>query len=164
MIDLVVLDVDGCLTDGKIIYSEKGDEVKAFNVKDGLAIKSWLRMGKEVAIITGRRSQIVSRRAEELGIRHLYQGADNKADVLEKLAEKLCIAHENIAAIGDDLNDYKMLRLCGMAFVPNNASPYVKGIAQHVLSRNGGDAVVREMMEYLFKVNNQEEAFLEMWQ
>jgi 3-deoxy-D-manno-octulosonate 8-phosphate phosphatase (KDO 8-P phosphatase) len=164
MIELVVLDVDGCLTDGKIIYTEKGDEVKAFNVKDGLAIKSWLRMGKEVAIITGRKSQIVSRRAEELGIKHLYQGADNKAAVLEALAVKLGIAHENIAAIGDDLNDYKMLRLCGMAFVPNNASPYVKNIAHHVLTRNGGDAVVREMMEYVFKVNGQEEAFLEMWQ
>jgi 3-deoxy-D-manno-octulosonate 8-phosphate phosphatase (KDO 8-P phosphatase) len=164
MIELVVLDVDGCLTDGKIIYTEKGDEVKAFNVKDGLAIKSWLRLGKEVAIITGRKSQIVSRRAEELGIRHLYQGADNKAAVLEALAARLGIGFENIAAIGDDLNDYKMLRLCGMAFVPNNASPYVKSIAQHVLSRNGGDAVVREMMEFLFKVNNLEDAFLEMWQ
>jgi 3-deoxy-D-manno-octulosonate 8-phosphate phosphatase (KDO 8-P phosphatase) len=162
--ELIILDVDGCLTDGKIIYTEKGDEVKAFNVKDGLAIKTWLRMGKEVGIITGRRSDIVRRRAEELGIKHLYQGVKDKGAKIRELAAELGIALEHVAAIGDDLNDYHMLRMVGTSFAPNDASGYITKIADRVLERKGGDAVVREMIETIVRTQDEEEAFLAFWQ
>ena len=86
-IELIVLDVDGTMTDSRITYSEKGDEIKSFNVKDGLAIASWRKLGKQVAIITGRSSDIVARRAKELRIEHFYQGVDNKEEVLDDLLE-----------------------------------------------------------------------------
>ncbi|HHD72976.1 MAG TPA: HAD-IIIA family hydrolase, partial [Epsilonproteobacteria bacterium] len=108
-IELIVLDVDGTMTDSHITYSENGDEIKAFNVKDGLAIVSWMRLGKKVAIITGRSSEIVKRRAKELHIEHYYQGCDDKLTKLEELIRSLDISMENVAAIGDDLNDYCML-------------------------------------------------------
>jgi 3-deoxy-D-manno-octulosonate 8-phosphate phosphatase (KDO 8-P phosphatase) len=163
MIELLILDVDGCLTDGKIIYTEKGDEIKAFNVKDGLAIKTWQRMGKEVAIITGRKSDIVRRRAEELGIKHLYQGVRDKGTKLKELTTELGISLENVAAIGDDLNDYHMLRSVGASFAPNDASFYITECVDTVLSRSGGDAVVREMIELIVKGQNEEDAFLAFW-
>lgn len=164
MIELIVLDVDGCLTDGRIIYSENGNETKAFSVKDGLAISTWLRMGKEVVIITGRRSAIVKRRADELGIKHLYQGVENKSAQLEEVAKLLGIDLENTAAIGDDLNDFKMLNLAGKSYVPHDASHYVKSFADVVLSKKGGDGAVREMIELLVKANGEEKAFLAFWQ
>jgi 3-deoxy-D-manno-octulosonate 8-phosphate phosphatase (KDO 8-P phosphatase) len=164
MIELIILDVDGCLTDGKIIYTEKGDEIKAFNVKDGLAIKTWMRMGKEVGIITGRKSDIVRRRASELGIKHLYQGIKDKGTKIKELTDELGISLENVAAIGDDLNDYHMLRSVGASFAPYDASGYITGSVDTVLSRKGGDAVVREMIEKIVKEQNEEEAFLAFWQ
>lgn len=163
MIEMIVLDVDGCLTDGRIIYSEDGNETKAFNVKDGLAIRTWIRMGKEVAIITGRESEIVKRRANELGIKHLFQAVGDKASLIKKLSASLDIESENIAAIGDDLNDYKMLQSVGHAFVPHNASHYVKEVADTILSAKGGEGAVREMVETIVRSNNEEDAFLAFW-
>jgi len=165
VIKLIVLDVDGCLTNGQIIYGESGEETKAFNVKDGLAIKSWMRLGHEVAIITGRRSGIVKRRADELGILHLYQGVMDKRKRLEMLCSDLGIdAATEAAAVGDDLNDLKMLDLAAVSFAPADASSYITGRVDHVLSRNGGDAAVREMIETLLRRNGEEEAFLAQWQ
>ncbi len=164
MIKLIVLDVDGCLTDGKITYTAEGDEIKSFNVKDGLAIKSWMRLGNEVAIITGRKSAIVKRRADELGIKHLYQGIKNKMEVLQQLADELDIDASQIAAVGDDLNDYKMLKFAGRAFVPNDASHHVKAIADTVLTRKGGDAAVREMIEQIVVECGLENEFVAFWQ
>jgi len=160
---LIVLDVDGCLTDGRIIYGESGEEVKAFNVKDGLAIKSWLSLGHHVAIITGRRSGIVSRRAEELGIAYLYQGEKDKLSRIRTLCDQLGIAAEETAAIGDDLNDARMLAFCAKSFAPANASHYIRERVTTVLERKGGDAAVREMIEILIRSNGQEEAFLSPW-
>ena len=163
MIKLIVLDVDGCLTDGKIIYSNSGDETKAFNVKDGLAIRSWVDLGHHIAIITGRRSQLVERRATELGIAHLHQGIKEKAAVLEKICETLSIPLREVAAIGDDLNDYKMLSSVGYAFTPNNGSKHVQKIVKHVCKANGGEGAVREMIEHLFEVNDEVEDYLRLW-
>ncbi len=163
MIEMILLDVDGCLTDGKIVYSENGDEIKAFNVKDGLAIKGWLSLGFKVAIITGRRSNIVRRRADELGITELHQGVKDKASLLLDLSSKFNIPLENMAAIGDDLNDYKMLQSVGISFVPQNASHYVKKISDVILSFSGGEGAVREMIEILVKQNSKESEFLASW-
>ncbi len=104
-IELIVLDVDGTMTDGKILYSDSGDELKSFCVKDGLAIASWIGLGKSVAIITGRKSKIVEMRARELNIKHLYQGVHNKLETLNRILREEGLSFENVASIGDDLND-----------------------------------------------------------
>ncbi len=163
MIKLIVLDVDGCLTDGKIIYTNNGDEIKAFNVKDGLAIKSWMRLGFHTAIITGRKSAIVKRRADELGINHLFQGVKDKLSVLKELAQNLDITMDQIAAIGDDLNDYKMLQSVGVSFAPANAVRHIRSVADVVLEKDGGDAAVREMIERLIEENGLIDDFLADW-
>ncbi len=164
MIDLLVLDVDGCLTDGKITYTQLGDEIKSFDVKDGLAIVSWLKMGNEVAIITGRESKIVQRRAKELGIKHLYQGVKNKQAKLLELINSLNIPAERVCAIGDDLNDLTMLKSIGLSFAPNNATDHIKESVDVVLKRKGGEAVVREMIEYILKQDGRYGEFLKLWE
>ena len=162
-IELIVLDVDGTMTDSRITYSENGDEIKSFNVKDGLAIASWRKLGKQVAIITGRSSQIVARRAQELHIEHFYQGIHNKKEVLESLLVKLDLTMENVAAIGDDLNDLQMLKAAEISFVPRDASAYVDKIADVILTKTGGDGAVREMIENLIVQEGLEQKYLELW-
>jgi len=162
-IELIVLDVDGTLTEGKITYSESGDEIKSFSVKDGLVIASWIRLGREVAIITGRSSKIVERRAKELGIKHFYQGVHNKQEVLESLLNELNLTMKNVASAGDDLNDYKMLKASQRSFVPSDASEHVKDIATTVLKNRGGHGAVREMIEILIKDENLEREYLALW-
>lgn len=162
-IELIVLDVDGTMTDSRITYSENGDEIKSFNVKDGLAIASWRKLGKQVAIITGRSSKIVARRAQELHIEHFYQGIHNKKEVLESLLEKLNLKMDNVAAIGDDLNDLQILKAVKVSFVPRDASAFVDKVATVVLSKKGGDGAVREMIEYLINKEGLEKKYLELW-
>ncbi len=162
-IELIVLDIDGTMTDSQITYTQDGDEIKSFNVKDGLAIVSWLKLGKKVAIITGRRSHIVERRAKELSIEHYYQGCDDKLAQLQELLEVLNLSMDNVAAIGDDLNDYKMLKEVDISFVPSDASRYVDRIATVILTRKGGKGAVREMIEYLIKKEGLEREFLDIW-
>lgn len=162
-IELIVLDVDGTLTDGKITYTQNGDELKSFCVKDGLAIASWIKLGKQVAIITGRTSKIVERRAKELGIQHFYQGIHNKKEVLEDLLKELNLTMDNVASMGDDLNDYVMLKSSKLSFVPFNASIHVQNIATEVLSAKGGESAVREMIEKLIILENLEDEYLVLW-
>jgi 3-deoxy-D-manno-octulosonate 8-phosphate phosphatase (KDO 8-P phosphatase) len=162
-IELIVLDVDGTLTDGKISYTQSGDEIKSFCVKDGLAIASWIKLGKEVAIITGRNSKIVERRAKELGIKYFYQGVHHKQKVLESILEEQNLTIENVASCGDDLNDYRMLKISKQAFVPSNASVYVQEIATTILKNQGGDGAVREMIEQLIKDEGLEKEYLALW-
>lgn len=162
-IELIVLDVDGTMSNSRITYTDTGDEIKSFNVKDGLAIVSWMRLGKKVAIITGRKSKIVEKRAKELHIEHYYQGCDDKLTQLQKLLKKLNLSMENVASIGDDLNDYKMLQASQISFVPSDASSHVDKIASIILTRRGGDGAIREMIEYLIKKEGLEKKFLELW-
>jgi 3-deoxy-D-manno-octulosonate 8-phosphate phosphatase (KDO 8-P phosphatase) len=164
MIELIVLDVDGTLTDGKITYSNSGEESKSFDVADGLAIAVWTKkFGKKAAIITGRNSVLVERRAKELNITHLHQGIKNKQEVLENILEEEGLNWSQVAAIGDDLNDYHMLRKAGLSFTPANGSHYIKDIVNVVCENKGGEGAVREMMEYIFKEDNLEEDFLNAW-
>ncbi len=163
MIELIVLDVDGCLTDGGLIYSADSIESKRFNVKDGLGISTWVRMGHKVAIITGRDSTIVKKRADELGVEYLYQGIKDKDRVLRELVKSLGLDFSNVAAIGDDLNDYNMLNLVGKSFTPKNGVKEIKNIVDCVLSYDGGDGAVREMIDILVDENNQKEQFLSLW-
>lgn len=163
MIKLLVLDVDGCLTDGKIIYSSDGTESKNFNVKDGLAITSWIKLGGEVAIITGRNSTIVEKRAKELGIQHLFQGVKDKASLLFELLQKIGIKPFEVAAIGDDFNDYEMLSFVGRSFTPNDATADIQNLVDVVLKRKGGEGAVREMIDMVIEQNDQKEQFLSLW-
>lgn len=164
MIKFLVFDVDGCLTNGSIIYGSNSDEYKAFNVKDGLAIASWSRLGLKSAIITGRNSQVVERRAKELNIRHLYQGIKDKKALLEKILEEENLNWENVAAIGDDLNDFGMLKKVGWSFTPNDGVTPIKNIVKTVLNTNGGNGAIREMIDIIVKQENLEEEFLKLWQ
>ncbi len=164
MIKLIVLDVDGTLTDGKIIYDENGCESKNFDVKDGLAIATWTRkLNRKAAIITGRKSKLVEKRAQELGISHLYQGVHNKLEVLESICEAEGIRLNEVAAIGDDLNDLKMLNGVGISFAPANAVEYITNTAKIVCSKDGGDGAVREMIETICKNDDIFEDFVNVW-
>ncbi len=163
MIKLIVLDVDGCLSDGKIVYSADEIESKNFNVKDGLGITTWIKMGNQAAIITGRSSTIVQKRAKELGITHYFQGVNDKEKVLEELMSTLGLKSYEVAAIGDDLNDYKMLAKVGRSFTPNDGVQEIKSLVKNILSHNGGDGAVREMIDILVDENNQREQFLSIW-
>ncbi len=164
MIELLVFDVDGCLSDGKITYTSEGVELKSFSVKDGLAITSWHRLGKKSAIITGRESKIVEKRAKELGITYLFQKIHNKDEVLESILETEGFGFENVAVIGDDLNDYKMLKRAGWSFSPQNGSLDIRDVVDTVLSTSGGDGAVREMIDIILKKENMKEEFLKLWQ
>ncbi len=163
MIELLVLDVDGCLTDGSITYTQNGDEIKSFNVKDGLAIATWIKLGKKVAIITGRKSKIVQRRAEELHIQHIYQGIRNKKEKLENILKDENLDYKQVAIIGDDLNDYLMLQLAGISFSPQNGVDDIKDIVDIILSKNGGDGAIREMIEYIIKKDGLKRDFIQLW-
>jgi 3-deoxy-D-manno-octulosonate 8-phosphate phosphatase (KDO 8-P phosphatase) len=164
MIELIVLDVDGTLTDGKITYTSNGDELKSFDVADGLAIAVWTKkFGKKAAIITGRNSSIVERRAKELNITHLHQGIKNKQEVLENILKEERLSWSQVAAIGDDLNDYNMLKKVGLSFTPANGTHYLKKFVNVVCKNKGGEGAVREMLEYIFKEESLEEEFLNAW-
>lgn len=163
MIRLIVLDVDGCLTDGKIIYSSDGSETKNFNVKDGLAISSWIRMGNHVAIITGRNSKIVETRANELGVKYLFQSVKDKENVLKELIDSLGLKYYEIGAIGDDLNDFKMLSKVGRSFTPKDGVKEIREVVDTVLTCNGGDGAVREMIDILVDESDLREQFMAVW-
>lgn len=163
MIQLIVLDVDGCLTNGQIIYTNSGEELKAFNVKDGLAIKNAAKLGIKVAIITGRKSAIVEKRAQELEVEYLFQGVKNKLQCLEEIIQKMEIELKNVAALGDDLNDLKMLKQCGLSASPNDGSIYVVKEVDIRLNQKGGEGAAREFIEYIFKVNGLEKQFIDSW-
>ncbi len=164
MIELIVLDVDGTLTDGKIIYTSNGDELKNFDVKDGLAIATWTKkLGKKAAIITGRTSTLVEKRAKDLGITHLYQGVHNKDKILEDILKEENLTWKQTAIIGDDLNDIKMLKKAAISFCPNDAVIYIKEMVNIVCQSNGGNGAVRQMVEYICKYDDIEEDFIKVW-
>jgi len=162
VIRLVILDVDGCLSDGTITYTEAGIEMKSFNVRDGFGIKMLAKMGYTIAIITGRNSSIVAHRAKELDIEYVYQGVKDKLAVAQTLCQELNISPHEVAAIGDDLNDCRLLKWVGKAFTPLDGSHHTQSIAQ-VLTLRGGEGCVREMIEILLEENGDYERFLSFW-
>lgn len=147
-IKLFVMDVDGTLTDGKIYMGENGEVMKAFNVKDGYAIAHMLpEMGIIPVIITGRKSKIVENRAKELGITELYQGVGDKLAQLKIVAEKYNAAPEEIAYIGDDLNDLECIEFCGVTACPVDAVEKVKKTVNLVCNKKAGEGAVRDFIE-----------------
>ncbi len=161
---LVAFDVDGCMTNGGIVYDTNYIESKIFNVKDGLGIVSLKKLGIKTAIITGRESKIVEHRAKELGIDYLYQNIKNKLEKFKEILQKEDIKFCESAYIGDDINDVSILKRVGYSFTPNDATSYAKNIAKIVLSRNGGNGAVREMIEILFRECDLKERFIKLWE
>lgn len=150
-IKLLLLDVDGVMTDGRIIYGNDGGEVKAFDVKDGHGIKLLQRAGIAVGIITGRQSKLVARRAEELGIELLYQGVKDKRVPFREILDKLALQPEQIAYVGDDVVDLPILRQVGFAVTVADAVEDVKAYVDMVTERPGGRGAVREVCDFLLK-------------
>lgn len=154
MIELLVFDVDGTLSDGKVYYSQSGEEIKGFHIRDGLAIYVWNHLlGRKSAIITGRESSIVRKRAEELGIEHIFMGVRDKKEALYNLLKDLQLQAKQVACIGDDLNDLGMFVLCPYAYMPKNGDKALKKYAYKVLKTRGGYGAVREMIEDVLKLN-----------
>lgn len=120
-------------------------------------------MGNQVAIITGRNSEIVKKRANELGVQHLFQGIKDKDRVLKELIVSLGLQFYEVGAIGDDLNDYNMLSIVGRSFTPQDGVKDIQKLVNTVLSKNGGDGAVREMIDILVDENDQKDTFLSVW-
>lgn len=164
MIELLVFDVDGCLTDGGITYGNAdSEEFKTFNVKDGFGIVSWMKLGKKSAIITGRKSKVVEKRAKELGINYLFQDVKDKKAVLVEILRKEGLGFENVAAIGDDVNDLALLRAVERSFAPCDAMPLVLKEVTVVVPLAGGKGAVRAMIDDVIERENLSEEFLKLW-
>lgn len=148
-IKLLLLDVDGILTDGKLYFSNSGEEIKAFHSLDGHGIKMLMNIGIPVGIITGRVSNIVSKRAADLGIDTLYQGREDKIDVLGEIITKTGIAADSIAYAGDDLPDLPVLQAVGLSFSVPGGHPEVINAVDVVTSRSGGEGAVREITDFI---------------
>lgn len=146
---MLVMDVDGTLTDGRIYIGADGEVMKAFDVKDGYAIAHLREKGIEPVIITGRSSVIVKERAKELKITELYQGVDNKLSQLKIVAEKMQCNPEEIAYIGDDLNDLECIQFCQLTACPHDAVPEVQQKVDYVCPHDGGRGAVRDFVEFI---------------
>ena len=153
-IKLIVLDVDGTMTDGTIFMNNEGIETKAFNVKDGFAIVNAIKEGIKFAIITGRKSVLVEKRAEELGINYVFQGVFNKAETLIELLKELNFTLEEIAYMGDDINDLSILKIVGLSTAPKDAVEEVLSKVDYVTKALGGKGAVREIVEIIMKAQD----------
>ncbi|MFZ6016997.1 MAG: KdsC family phosphatase [Nitrospirota bacterium] len=150
-IKLLILDVDGVLTDGSIILDNEGNEFKSFHVRDGHGIKMLIRAGIQVAIITGRYSKVVERRAHELGITEVFQKCHDKRDAYRELVEKFSLNDSEIAYIGDDIVDISLLKRSGFSVAVRNADDEVKADAMMITRNSGGRGAVREVCDFLLK-------------
>ncbi len=148
-IKLIICDVDGVLTDGKIILGNNGEELKAFHVRDGLGINLAQKQGIKFAIITGRISKIVEIRAKELNIIDVYQGIDDKLTVFKKIKKKYDLTESEIAYIGDDVNDIPILKKVGFAVTVADGVNEAKKYSDYITTRKGGQGAVREIIDFI---------------
>ncbi len=153
-IRLLVMDVDGTLTDGKVYYSGNGEELKQFSIRDGMGIELLKLAGIDTAIITAENSNIVKARASKLNIKHVILGSKNKRKSLMELAEKLSLKMDKIAFIGDDINDIQALEIAGLAACPSDANEQVKLVSDYVCQNQGGNGAVRELTEHILLSQN----------
>ncbi|HEU4592678.1 MAG TPA: HAD-IIIA family hydrolase [Steroidobacteraceae bacterium] len=157
---LLVLDVDGVLTDGRLYYGARGESLKVFHVRDGHGIKQAAAAGITLAIISGRKSAAVARRARELGIRHVTQGAGDKLAALTRLAKAQSVTLEQCACVGDDTPDVPMLQAAGVAIAVADAHPDARAVADLVTSCPGGRGAVREVCDWLLAARGAAQAHL----
>jgi 3-deoxy-D-manno-octulosonate 8-phosphate phosphatase (KDO 8-P phosphatase) len=154
-IELVILDVDGVLTDGRLYLDNDGNEYKAFHIRDGHGIKMLLAAGVEIAIISGRHAASVERRMADLGIRYAYLGVEDKLSVFDSLLVRLGLLAEQVAYVGDDLIDLPVMTRVGLAIAVRDADPFVKQHAHWQTPSPGGRGAVREVCELLLEARGQ---------
>lgn len=150
-IEMLVMDVDGCLTRGEVIYTDTGTEAKAFNVKDGLGLRVAVSAGLKLALLTGRVSSVVQRRARDLRIADVLQRVGDKAAALRALAEEKGVPLERVAYLGDDLNDRPALRIAGLTIVPSDAAPDILAEAHIIVDARGGEGAARQAVELILR-------------
>jgi 3-deoxy-D-manno-octulosonate 8-phosphate phosphatase (KDO 8-P phosphatase) len=160
---MLVVDVDGVLTDGTVILHHDGTESKRFSLIDGHGIKMWHRAGLQMAWISGRSSEATQRRAEQLGISMVFEGAIAKLPVFEEVLQKTGLNASQVAYAGDDLLDIPVIRRAGLGIAVANAVQEVKQHADWVTSRSGGNGAVREMIEYILKGSGRWDALMERY-
>jgi YrbI family 3-deoxy-D-manno-octulosonate 8-phosphate phosphatase len=144
---LVITDIDGVWTDGGMFYDNTDNEWKKFNTSDSAGVLFLRHLNIPLAIITGETTEIVQRRADKLKIEHLFQGVSDKVSVAEGLCQKLGVDLKDVAYIGDDIGDYKLLKLVGISAAPANAPDYIKDITDFITERAGGEGAFREFVE-----------------
>jgi len=159
-IQLLLLDVDGVLTDGSILYGNGGTELKAFNIKDGFGIRLLREAGVEVGIITARRSEAVERRAQDLKLAHVYQGVGNKLEAFAEILAKQKLAPQQVAYMGDDWLDLPLLSRVGLAATVADGVAEVKDVAHYVTRQAGGRGAVRELCELILEAKGLREELL----
>lgn len=155
---LLVLDVDGVLTDGRLYYGARGEALKVFHVRDGLGLKLLAAADITVAVISGRRSAMTARRCRELGVRHLLQGVQDKLGAFQRLRGRLGMASSACACIGDDLPDVPLMREVGLSFAVADAHPQARSAAQVITQLSGGNGAVREVCDYLLEARRHDDA------
>lgn len=160
-IKLLLLDADGVLTDGGIIYNDNGSETKIFNVKDGLGIRLIMEAGIHLGIVTGRRSNALYSRCKDLGINLIYDGVGNKVDVLDALLDQTGVSAEEVAFIGDDLPDLTLMKKIGLSIAVGDAHKTILDNVDMVTSAKGGHGAVREVCEAILKAKGLWEDILE---
>ena len=154
-IRLLLLDVDGVLTDGRVTYTDGGDEVKRFHVRDGSGLKMWQSLGLKVAVISGRTSKAVERRAKELGLAPVFQGRADKLPTFHELLAEVKLEPGQVCAVGDDLPDLPVLVRCGLSVAVADACPEVRAAVHHTTTAAGGAGAVREAVEWVLKLRGE---------
>ncbi len=149
------MDVDGVLTDAGMYYSESGDELKKFNTLDGMGIKMLQSAGLVTAFITKEKTAIVERRGQKLAVPEVHQGVDDKLTVLTTLAQKYGLSLDQVAYIGDDVNDLEALRAVGLSAAPADAMPSVRKAVHYICAKKGGEGAVREIADLILTARNQ---------
>ena len=160
-ISLLLLDVDGVLTSGQVIYDDAGQETKVFNVRDGLGLRMIMEAGLTVGIITGRRSLALVHRCENLGIALFKDGVRDKAAALQQVLKETGVSADNTAYVGDDLPDLPILRRVGVPIAVGDAHPMVKEVAVWTTRASGGNGAVREICERILKARGEWEPLLD---
>lgn len=150
-VKLLIMDVDGVLTDGRIIYTDSGDEMKFFDVTDGMGLSLFGRAGLKTAVLTAKKSKIVSKRAKVLHLDKVYQNAIRKAEVFEKILSDFKVSADEVCFIGDDLVDVPVLKRAGLAAAVPAACPEAKNAAHYITKHEGGRGAVREIIEIILK-------------
>ncbi len=162
-LELLVLDVDGVLTDGRVFIHSNGGESKGFNILDGHGIRMWQRAGLKIALLSGRVSEATTRRARELEIPHVIQDCKFKLPALQQLLEELGLSPGQAACVGDDLMDLPLIRYVGFGAAVANAVDEVKEYADYVTTRRGGEGAVREVIEHILKGSGRWAALMERY-
>jgi 3-deoxy-D-manno-octulosonate 8-phosphate phosphatase (KDO 8-P phosphatase) len=159
-VKLLILDVDGVLTDGRIIMDHKGREIKAFNVRDGHGLRLLMEAGIEVALLTGRSSPVVQKRADDLGITWVRQGVHDKVDAYQEIAREVGITDDEACFVGDDVIDIPLLKRVAIPIVVGDGAPEAKRCACYVTQSSGGKGAVREVCDLLLQAQGKWEAVL----